>query len=331
MLNNLVRWAVVLTVVGAVASAGYLAYATVSLVPPAEAVARAFLARLSAGDVGAAYELVDPRVQTSLSRDAFMADVGRRAMYYSGVKGVALAGQEIDGVSHITMRGPVTYGAGLTGDLTISLARGEHGWRVLSHELACPDLMASLREQALAAGREYMESRRGDSHHNIDDFRFMEARTQVEFPRYTLHGTLHTSDGLPHQVELQLTWKREGFTVTGYRLDADSSWLAEQKHVAKQVATNFVLALKSGSAPEMMATCHPKLVQAVGRPRFEEMAAEFPRKLADISFDDARSTAQHPIYEIVGVQRTIAGATLPASIRVQYVDGSYVITALSFE
>lgn len=325
MLSTLVRWAVVLTVAGAVASAGYLAYATVALCPPAEATARAFLSRLCAGDVGAAYELVDPRVRASLSREAFMADVGRRAMYYTGVKGVALAGQEIDGVSHITMRGPVTYGAGLTGDLTISLAQGEQGWRVLSHTLECPQLMAALREQALQAGREHVESKK------FEDFRFMEARTQVEFPRYTLHGTAHTSDGLPHAIEVQVTWKREGFQVTNYRLDPDSTWLAEQRHVAKQVATNFVMALKSGSAPEMMAACHPKLVEALGRPKFEQMAAEFPQKLADIAFDDARSTAQHPIYEIAGTQRTHAGAQLPASIRVQFVDGSYVITALSFE
>ena len=359
MLKNLVRLIVVLTLVAAIGGVSYLTYAAVALCPPAEAVARQFLGHLCAGDAGAAYELLDPRVRIAQSRDAFMADVGRRAVYYSSVRGLALAGQDLDGMSHITMRGPVAYGPGLSGDVTISLAKGEAGWRVLSHDVSCPQLLDALKERALKHGYAFLEAMRGGDFaaltalmdptavqrmgepalraqqatlsRHVDDSRFMESRTHVDFPRYGLHGVLRTSDGLPYEVDVQITWRGGDVKVTDFHLEPSAGWLAEQRHVARQVAANFVAAMKTGSAPEMIGACHPKLVEALGRARFEQMAAEYPAKLADITFDDARSSANHPIYEIVGIQKTLAGAELPASLRIQYVDGSYVITALSFD
>lgn len=359
MLKSLVRMVVVLTVCGVVGGVSYLSLAAFSLYPPAEGVAREFMSHLFAGDAGAAYELIDPAVQANTSRDAFMAEAGRREVYYAGAKGIALAAQDLDGVSRISVRGPVTYGPGLTGEATVALRKTATGWRVVSHEITCPQLLDALRDSAVKAGYAFLDAMRGGDFatltalmdpaavqrlgeeslrkqqaglaRRVDDSRFVEAKTRADFPRYVLHGMIRTTDGLPYEVEIQLCWKRGQIRVTDWLLIPSAAWITEQRHVARQVASNFLTALKGGSAPDMIGACHPKLVEALGRTRFEEMAQEFPAKLADIVIDDTRSTAEHPIYEIVGAQKTLEGSELPMSLRVQYVDGSYVITAMNFE
>ena len=323
--------------VAAIAGVGgcvsYLAYARMALWPGAEAAARDYLSGRIAG-----------------ARDDVLVH---------GVRSVALSGVELAGVSGMTLRAQLVYEGGVTGAATLELARVDGAWGVASCALESPAVLERVRGDARKAADLFLDAMRGgdwralsatlapelvarvgeaalraqlhEFTHNVEEVRFADARTRAEPPRYAFHGLMRTSEGPPQDVDVTVRWRAGALAVADFRFQPSAAWLAEQRNVARQVALNFVSAMKSGVAADMMRVCHPRLVEALTPAKFDELAADFVNRLADITFDDARTLANHPVYDIRGVQKTQAGTELPASVRVQYIDGQYLITALRFE
>lgn len=328
---------VVLVALGAFAGVGgcasYLAYAHLALYPGAVAAAHSEL------DARAAARPEDP--------------------LYQGLRGVALSGLELEGVSAMKLRGQLAYGAGVNGEAVLALVRAGERWRVTACDLDCPALYERLRADAHHTAAAFLEALRGgdwttlactldldlvkrmgeekirgiqrDFNRTIDEARVSTSPAREEPSRWTFRGSARATEGPPLDVELTVRWRRGTLGVTDFRFEPAAAWLAEQRNVARQVALNFVAAMKAGEVADMMRACHPQLVETLTPARFEAMAQDFAAKLSDITFDEAKTVAHHPLYDLTGEQRTNEGARLPASVRVQYVDGRYLITALRFD
>src|SRR5688572_20247714 len=133
-------------------------------------------------------------------------------------------------------------------------------------------------------------------------------------------------------VRLALKCERAtGVGVTDFTIETSASWLADQKLLSRQAAFAFITALRAADATAAVGVCHPKLVETLTEPKLLELARQFPLKLADVVFDEARSAWRHPTYELVGTQKTLSGAELPAAVTVQYVEGRHWVTGFRFE
>lgn len=358
-LSRLINVLALLTFFACGGCTGYLAYGRLVLLPDADAVAKRFLAALTAGDARAAHALMGTRRCLAPAFDLFAADAEARAVLLTRVKKLELGGHELVGVTGMTLKGPVAYENGLAGEATVALEREALDWRVVTYDVASAAQMLRQRDDAKRVAQDLIEALRAGEwgalartlhpelvrrmgedklralqksfNRRVDEAKFTESKTRAEHPVYELHGCLRTAEGPPYDVRITLRWERAGIRATDVAFAPSAVWLADQKNLARQTALNFIAALRAGDGTAAIGVCHPQLVETLTAPKLVELAQQFPQKLSDVVFDEARSKWQHPTCELVGTQKTLAGPELPATLRVQYVEGRHWVTGFSFE